>query len=69
MRSRSYPDDLDYTLVSLVVGLSALKGRQKAVMNVDCVVCMPRTEVLAEDLHVPGVDRDTCHPAEAVPWL
>ena len=65
---QAYPNNFDSALVSLVVGLSALKGRQKAVVNVDCVVCMPCTEILAEDLHVPEVDRNIVYPAEAVPW-
>ena len=50
----TYPNDLDTSFVRLVIWLSALKGGQEAVVNVDGVLSMPFTKVLAEDLHVPA---------------
>ena len=48
----TYSDDLDASLVRLVIWLRTLKGWQKAMVDVDGVLSMPFTEVLAEDLHV-----------------
>ena len=39
------PYDLDAPLVSFMVGLGSFKSRQKAMMDVDCVISMPGTKV------------------------
>ena len=41
----AYPYDLDTPLVCLVIRFGTLKRWQKAVMDVDCVVCMLCAEV------------------------
>jgi len=43
-----------------VVGLSSFKGWQEAVVDVDGMVCMPCTEILTEDLHVPEQQDQLC---------
>jgi len=43
-----------------VIGLSSFKGWQEAVVDVNRMVCMPCTEILTEDLHIPEQPDQFC---------